>query len=83
MSVIVAAPPRTRTGGSGPRQNPTVSAPATAPTPSAAMRKPKPSAPSPRTWRASSGTYTLKLNTVMLTTKTRPSSSRIIGARAA
>ena len=47
------------------------------------MRNPKPSAPRPSTWRASSGTYTVKLKTVMLTVSSRPRISRIIGVRAA
>jgi len=43
------------------------------------LRKPKPSAPRWSTWRARSGTYTLKLKTQRLTTATSPSTTRITG----
>src|SRR5260221_2883772 len=55
---------------------------ATAPTPSDAIRNPNPSEPSPSTLVASSGTYTLKLNTQKLTVTWRPRRNRTVGVRA-
>src|SRR2546428_492301 len=85
MSVLSASVADTsieRTDGRAARA-PTVRAPPTAPTPSDAMRNPNPSAPSPSTFLARSGTYTLKLKTQRLTTKTRPMASRSRGVPAA
>src|SRR5437667_525118 len=52
-----------------------------APTPSIVIRKPKPSEPRPSTSVASSGTYTLKLNTQKLTMTWSPSTNRTAGVR--